>query len=81
LFARWSRVPAPNCTAGVGKGGAGTSNFTTTKAGNGCVGISYKLNNVTTVVTFNYTGSDQSWTVPAGGTSATFNLIGAGGGG
>jgi hypothetical protein len=81
LFAQWSRVPAPNCTAGVGKGGAGTSNFTTTKAGNGCVGISYKLNNVTTVVTFNYTGSDQSWTVPAGVTSATFNLIGAGGGG
>jgi uncharacterized repeat protein (TIGR02543 family) len=81
LFARWTRAPAPNCAAGVGQGGPGTSNFTTTKAGNGCVGISYKVGDVTTVATFNYTGADQSWTVPTGVTSATFYLIGAGGGG
>jgi uncharacterized repeat protein (TIGR02543 family) len=81
LYAQWLRSPSPSCVAGVGKGGAGTSNFLTTKAGNGCVGISYKVNDVTTVATFNYTGSDQSWTVPTGVTSATFYLIGAGGGG
>ena len=81
LYAKWQRVPTPSCAAGVGKGGAGTSNFATTTAGNGCVGISYKVNNVTTVATFNYTGSDQSWTVPTGVTNATFYLIGAGGGG
>jgi uncharacterized repeat protein (TIGR02543 family) len=81
LYAQWSRVPAPSCAAGVGKGGAGTSNYLTTKAGNGCVGISYKVSGVTTVATFNYLGADQSWTVPTGVTSATFYLIGAGGGG
>jgi hypothetical protein len=81
LFARWTRMPAPNCAANAGHGGPGTSNFATTRAGNGCVGISYKVNNVNTVETFNYTGSDQSWTVPADVTSATFYLIGAGGGG
>jgi uncharacterized repeat protein (TIGR02543 family) len=81
LFAQWTRLPAPSCAAGVGKGGPGTSNFNTTKAGNGCVGISYKVSGVTTVATFNYTGTDQSWTAPTGVTSATFYLIGAGGGG
>jgi uncharacterized repeat protein (TIGR02543 family) len=82
LFAQWSRVPVPSCAAGVGDGGPGTSTtIAVTKAGNGCVGISYKVNNVTTVATFNYTGADQSWTVPANVTSATFYLIGAGGGG
>jgi uncharacterized repeat protein (TIGR02543 family) len=82
LFAQWSRTPSPSCAAGVGEGGPGTSTtVAVTKAGNGCVGISYKVNNVTTVATFNYTGSDQSWTVPSGVTSATFYLIGAGGGG
>jgi uncharacterized repeat protein (TIGR02543 family) len=82
LFAQWSRTPVPSCAAGVGEGGPGTSTtVAVTKAGNGCVGISYKVNNVTTVATFNYTGSDQSWTVPSSVTSATFYLIGAGGGG
>jgi len=81
LFAQWLRVPVPNCAAGVGRGGAGTSNFNTTKAGNGCVGIRYKVGNVTTVATFNYTGTDQTWTVPANVTTATFFLFGAGGGG
>ena len=81
LFARWTRTPAPSCAAGVGQGGAKSSVVTTTKAGNGCVGISYKVGDVITVATFNYTGSDQLWTVPTGVTSATFYLIGAGGGG
>ncbi|HNC14476.1 MAG TPA: glycine-rich protein, partial [Solirubrobacterales bacterium] len=30
-----------------------------------------------TTVTFNYTGAPESWTVPYGVTSATFNLYGA----
>ncbi len=81
LYAQWLRVPSPSCVAGVGKGGPGTSNYLTTKAGNGCVGIRYKVSGTTTVATFNYTGSDQSWTVPSGVNSATFFLIGAGGGG
>jgi hypothetical protein len=82
LFARWTRMPSPTCAANAGQGGPGTSTtIAVTKAGNGCVGISYKVNNVTTVATFNYTGADQSWTVPANVTSATFYLIGAGGGG
>ena len=81
LYAQWTRNPIPSCAAGVGLGGPGTSNYLTTKAGNGCVGISYTVSGVTTVATFNYTGSDQSWTVPTGVTSARFYLIGAGGGG
>jgi hypothetical protein len=81
LYAQWRRNPIPSCAAGVGLGGPGTSNYLTTKAGNGCVGISYTVSGVTTVATFNYTGSDQSWTVPTGVTSARFYLIGAGGGG
>ena len=69
------------CSKG-GEGGSGTSTtVAVTKAGNGCVGISYKVSGVTTTTTFNYTGSNQSWTVPTGVTSATFYLIGAGGGG
>jgi uncharacterized repeat protein (TIGR02543 family) len=82
LFAQWVRVPSPTCVAGVGQGGSGAgATVATTKAGNGCVGISYKVGNVTTVATFNYTGADQSWTVPTDVTNVTFYLIGAGGGG
>jgi hypothetical protein len=81
LFARWTRAPAPSCAAGVGQGGVKSSVVSTTKAGDGCVGISYKVGDVITVATFNYTGSDQTWEVPTGVTSATFYLIGAGGGG
>ena len=72
---------APICAAGVGQGGAGTSNYLTTDAGNGCVIIKYVSGGSTFYENFNYTGVDQSWTVPTGVTSATFYLIGAGGGG
>ena len=72
---------APICAAGVGQGGAGTSNYLTTDAGNGCVIIKYVSGGSTFYENFNHTGVDQSWTVPTGVTSATFYLIGAGGGG
>jgi uncharacterized repeat protein (TIGR02543 family) len=81
LYAQWSRIPSPNCVSGAGKGGIKTSTISANVGGNGCVGISYKVGGVSTTVTFNYTGADQSWTVPTGVTSATFFLIGAGGGG
>lgn len=70
-------VPA-NCRAGVGIGGvAGT---TANQAGHGCVLIKYSLSNKTYYQSFNYTGSDQSWTSPSDVTSLTFYLLGAGGG-
>lgn len=81
LFAQWERIPGPSCATGVGKGGAVTSTVSANRGGNGCVGISYTLSGVSTTTTFNYTGSNQSWTVPAGVTRATFFLFGAGGGG
>ena len=81
LYAQWIRIPSPTCTSGVGKGGPVTSTISATKAGNGCVAISYRVSGVSSTVTFNYTGADQSWTVPSGVTSATLFLIGAGGGG
>ncbi|CAN2226769.1 Listeria/Bacterioides repeat [Candidatus Nanopelagicaceae bacterium] len=81
LYAQWTRIPSPTCVAGVGKGGPVTSTIALTKAGNGCVAITYQVSGVSTTTTFNYTGADQSWTVPSGVTSATFFLIGAGGGG
>lgn len=81
LFAQWERIPGPSCATGVGKGGVITSTVSANRGGNGCVGISYTLSGVSTTTTFNYTGSNQSWTVPAGVTRATFFLFGAGGGG
>ena len=81
LYARWSRTPSPSCAAGVGQGGIKTSTIANNKGGNGCVGIGYTLSGVGSMVNFNYTGADQSWTVPTGVTSATFYLFGAGGGG
>jgi uncharacterized repeat protein (TIGR02543 family) len=81
LYAQWGRAAGPSCPAGVGKGGIQSATLSATKAGDGCVGISYSASGVSSAVTFNYTGADQSWTVPAGVTSATFFLIGAGGGG
>ena len=81
LFAKWSRITSPSCAANVGKGGIQSTTLASTKAGNGCVAISFAASGVNSTVTFNYTGADQSWTVPTGVTSATFYLFGAGGGG
>ena len=81
LYAQWTRITSPSCVAGVGKGGIQSGTVALTKAGNGCVGISYFASDVSTTVTFNYTGANQSWTVPSGVTSVTFYLFGAGGGG
>ena len=81
LYAKWIRIPGPSCATGVGKGGVQAATLALSKGGDGCVGITYKLANGTyTPVTFNYTGADQPWTSPAGATSLTFFLIGAGGG-
>lgn len=81
LYAQWSRITNPTCAANVGKGGIQSTTLASTKAGNGCVAISFAASGVNTTVTFNYTGANQSWTVPTGVTSATFYLFGAGGGG
>jgi len=72
---------SPACTTGVGVGGIGSTTLATTRGGNGCVVIKYLVSGVATYDTFNYTGADQTWTVPSGVTSATFYLLGAGGGG
>ena len=81
LYAQWVRFPGPSCAAGVGEGGVQAATLELARGGNGCVGISYKSSNGTyTSVSFNYTGADQSWTSPAGVTSLTFFLVGAGGG-
>jgi uncharacterized repeat protein (TIGR02543 family) len=69
---------SPNCTSGVGIGGlAGVS---TNQAGHGCVIVKYNTGSTDVFETFNYTGSDQSWTSPSDVTSLTFYLLGAGGG-
>ena len=69
---------APACANGVGLGGA--PGVSTNQAGHGCVIIKYISAGVTNYETFNYTGADQSWSSPAGVTSLTFYLVGAGGG-
>ena len=69
---------SPTCAPTVGFGGKpGTS---TNQAGHGCVIIAYTVSGSITYQTFNYTGSDQSWTSPAATTELTFYLVGAGGG-
>lgn len=70
-----------SCASGVGYGGVGSTTLSVTQGGNGCVFIKYTVSGTDYFETFNYTGVDQSWTVPSGVSSATFYLIGAGGGG
>ena len=72
---------SPSCATGAGVGGPGSATLATTRGGNGCVVIKYFVNGTATFETFNYTGADQTWTVPTGVTNATFYLLGAGGGG
>jgi hypothetical protein len=87
LFAQWSgpvlttEFASPRCASGVGVGGAASSTLSLTQGGDGCVVVAYISSGTTAFRTFNYTGETQTWTVPSGVTSATFNLIGAGGGG
>ena len=70
-----------SCASDVGYGGVGSTTLSATQGGNGCVFIKYTISGTDYFETFNYTGVDQSWTVPSGVSSATFYLIGAGGGG
>ena len=72
---------SPACASGVGVGGTNSATVATTAGGNGCVVIKYVDAGVVTYETFNYTGVDQTWTVPSGVTSVIFHLHGAGGGG
>ena len=72
---------SPSCATGVGVGGPGSATLATTRGGNGCVVIKYSVSGSTLFETFNYTGADQTWTVPTGVTNASFYLLGAGGGG
>ncbi|KGA14705.1 hypothetical protein GM51_16675, partial [freshwater metagenome] len=72
---------SPSCATGVGVGGPGSATLATTRGGHGCVVIRYSVNGSTLFETFNYTGADQTWTVPTGVTNASFYLLGAGGGG
>ena len=72
---------SPSCATGVGVGGPGSATVATTRGGNGCVVIKYSVNGSTLFESFNYTGTDQTWTVPTGVTNASFYLLGAGGGG
>jgi uncharacterized repeat protein (TIGR02543 family) len=69
---------SPTCNSTVGFGGV--AGVTTNQAGHGCVIIAYTVSGSITYQTFNYTGSDQSWTSPAATTELTFYLVGAGGG-
>jgi hypothetical protein len=71
----------PACSSGVGIGGTRNAAIANTIGGHGCVVIKYVDAGVATYATFNYTGADQTWTVPSGVTSASFHLLGAGGGG
>ncbi|MFM1777307.1 MAG: hypothetical protein RLZZ260_874, partial [Actinomycetota bacterium] len=72
---------SPACASGVGVGATNSGTAASTRGGHGCVVIEYVSGGSTQYETFNYTGADQTWTVPAGVSSVTFHLVGAGGGG
>ena len=72
---------SPECASGVGVGGTKNAAVASTIGGHGCVVIKYVSSGTPQYETFNYTGADQTWTVPSGVTSAIFFLLGAGGGG
>ena len=74
-------LSSPACASGVGVGGTKNAAVASTIGGHGCVVIKYVSSGTPQYETFNYTGADQTWTVPSGVTSATFFLLGAGGGG
>ncbi len=70
-----------SCVSGAGNGGVASATLSVTQGGNGCVFIKYTISGTDYYETFNYTGAEQSWTVPSGVSSAIFYLIGGGGGG
>lgn len=72
---------SPTCAAGVGVGGVNNATASLTAGGDGCVVIKYSNGATVNYETFNYTGADQTWTVPSGVSSARFFLLGGGGGG
>jgi CshA-type fibril repeat protein len=72
---------SPDCATEAGYGGTNSTSVIDTLGGHGCIFVKYTFSSVDYFETYNYTGADQTWTVPAGVTSATFHVIGAGGGG
>jgi hypothetical protein len=76
-----SSPSVPACAVGVGVGGTRNDDFALTRGGDGCVVIKYVVAGADVYETFNYTGVNQTWTLPSGITSAEFLLVGAGGGG
>ncbi len=70
----------PTCANGVGVGGTRNATLVNTIGGHGCVVVKYLVNGAYDYDTFNYTGADQTWTVPNGITQAWVYLVGAGGG-
>ncbi|MTA42934.1 MAG: hypothetical protein F2567_07865, partial [Actinobacteria bacterium] len=66
-----------SCLAGYGLGGVGGTTRANASGGDGCVIVEYG----STTEQFNYVGEAYPWTVPAGVTSVTFKVYGAGGGG
>ena len=69
-----SAAPAssPACASGVGVGGTKNAAVASTIGGHGCVVIKYVSSGTFQYETFNYTGANQTWTVPSGVTSAIF---------
>ena len=66
-----------SCLAGYGLAGVGGTTRANASGGDGCVIVEYG----STTEQFNYVGEAYPWTVPAGVTSVTFKVYGAGGGG
>lgn len=71
----------PNCVSGVGIGGTDSATASSARGGNGCVVIQFVDGGSLQFETFNFTGADQSWTVPVGVSSVVFHVLGGGGGG
>ena len=71
-----SSLKSATCAANKGAAGVGGSVRANTEGGTGCVIVTYG----STTEEFNYVGAVHNWTVPAGVTSVTFKVYGAGGG-
>ena len=69
-------LKSATCAANKGAGGVGSSIRANTQGTQGCIIVNYG----STTEEFNYVGAVHNWTVPAGVTSVTFKVYGAGGG-
>ena len=71
-----SSLKSSTCAVNRGAGGVGSNIRANTEGSQGCIIVSYGA----TTEEFNYVGAVHNWTVPAGVTSVTFKVYGAGGG-